>query len=318
MIPYQSVFKDGESNAARFGKTIQEFLTRVCKPAVSRTFATFAFDKIPYVLCKNYQDNISKHCVQEHTGGNCYAQSLKVQSLLDPYVSKCILGNVPTYFMKPEFDSVCHSALFVPFVDEQHMGVLIDTSIYAYPLLVPRPGAAAVLSKSGHSTSMIRKFLGPSIAVVSKQHPNKWSFRNPLSDRSTLVDPDCLEIQCSPGTFGYILASSIDFDKHITQYVHSINTDLFRCTTDKHGKTLSTLLYDPISRLVSLTRNSPVRKTVSLPVSEFSNQRFQNILDQDLGIRYLSDLRLTHNPHDIVRLIQVLDQHTQVSPGGGV
>ena len=304
LTPLQ-LLKHGEQNALKY-TTVTQFINQVCRPVLREVYSTFAFDKIPYSICKIDPaiSSLSRHCVEKHTGGNCYAQALRAQKALPAELfSFCVMGNVPAYFMRPSFWGLCHAALFVPCAYPGVLGVILDPSVYCDPIVIPSNGSAPkITAPAGQPGSIITQYCESLRSEIVWHHPGtEWRVVNTVStDDATDVAVSgglhevCVHLQselhqAKSASFTYVLGFVKDFDAVVTRHVHGINTGLFRVTTDSSGRFLSTFRFE--NGKFQFVRHRPSRQRTEIVEASKLTRRSINYVMERLGEVYLTNLR---------------------------
>lgn len=273
--------------------TARQFVDRYCSPVLQNAMSSFCFDKFPYVLCKD-QKLPSVHAAMHHGGGNCYSFAWKVRNMLQESGLEAFIisGMPPPYFMRPGFRAICHAGVFVPFSrDKRAWGVLIDPSVYVPPMIVsakgdiPTPSGKSVM-KSYCDTLCTTGSVSTGTMLVNPRAPTNRALM-------VRVPPGCLLASVRPGCgdtfFSFVLAEVQDFDKEVTEHVHAINRDVFRTSTDKHGRWKTSIRYKPDLDIVHLTDHTGDHQ-VSIRGDDIATRKMeQSILS--MGPEFIRSLR---------------------------
>ena len=288
----------GQTPNNRITPSLDDFVHKNCARVLQRSMKNFCFDKFPYVLCKDHADDASVHAATHHSGGNCYSFAWHVRKMLrqsgiEAYI---VSGMPPPYFMQPAFKAICHAAVFVPYSrDKRAWGVVMDPSVYVPPMIVAAPGHESIPTSAGKS--VMRSYcdkLCASGEVVGHSGTTLVNPSNP-SERSLMVKvpPGLLTASIRPGCgktfFSFVLAEVDQFDRNVTKHVHSINRDVFRTSTDKHGRWQTSIRYKPDTDVVRLTNHVDGTETVVRGEHINSKRLTQAIVS--MGPRYIDSLK---------------------------
>ena len=296
-----------QNNNQHKNLTAAEFSKQLCEPILADAYTTFCFDKFIYVLCKHNKQP-SHHGMLAHKSGNCYAFALYVQMLLlqRGIDSRIVCGSPPAYFMRPMFRGVCHAAVFVPLKRPDVWGILVDPSIYGLPIIVAAPHATQpIRSKSGHDYTRMRDYCNYLIASIQQPKQPNDSLRirnvsNPDDPSTTVVLPPGVCVirvrnDKDDGEFSYALSAVRNFDDTITRRVHGINRDIFRTSTDKKGRWLSTIRYSPEHNTVYFINHVTNKRRTLNTQDNLTVQSVHEVL-HDMGDKYIQQLRYDR-PH---------------------
>lgn len=301
---------------------VETFVRKACAPVLTRVYGEFCFDKFPYVLC---DPPTSEHAAWHHKSGNCRAFALHtVRRLREAGVDAYPVGGAPPrYFMRPTYRAVCHAAVFVPFAaDPRAVGVLIDPSVYAPPIVVAAPGRPvdpALSVSAGPAGTVMRDYC---TTLSASARPGSGHLANPVSPgredlRVELPKEGCLVVDVLPDNgpppFTYVLADVLDFDGVVTRRVHGINRDLFRTSTDPEGRFLATVRYSPDAESATLVCHKTKRSS-SIPGAGLTRDAVRAAADGVGGVEaFMEKLRFRPSHRTVERLHGMLERGRQAT-----
>ena len=201
----------------------------------------------------------------KHQCGNCYSAALYVQEILrstEGLRSDIIAGNVPEYFMRNGYKGICHAAVYVP-----EANAIIDSSVYGPPMLL---GGTACHPAEG---TIMRDFADTVRCREVNHNGQDYIVTNRLNKSNGVKVPGRIphivvslekngQEMCR---YDYVLAPVIDFDNSVTVPVHTVNTSLFRTTTDEQGRFKHKIQIDGD---VVTVFNYITKKKVTIPLND--------------------------------------------------
>lgn len=298
---------------------VRDAARKACERALADAYKNFVFDKMCYKVAPEGLG--SRGLAETHACGNCYSFALYAQLRLlrgEGLRSHVIAGNVPKYFMRPDYKGICHAALYVP-----SAACVLDPSVYAPPLplrgrCVPEDGTIMRVFADEVRTSLLPRGKNSS---SSSSRGGGYPVFNPRTGGGAVEVPagtPMVKVQLfrrgqPTSEYEYVLRGIVNFDASVTRAVHGINKSLFRTATDRKGRFLFKLELNPDDSVeVTDYRDNKVFKRPLAPGGRWSPAAGPP-RDPDMR-RFLRALRHVRDPTPLpIHLYQPISLQQQLS-----